>query len=199
MRVTLEMNTAWHVGTGIGRSRSSDDGLAPTDAEQYRSGDVAGVPGSHFKGLVKDAARMVLAVYGEDREDLRESFDRVFGASGRDDLTGWDFSDELRVAAADAEPQVSTHNRIDPRSGRVPKGALHDREVVPATTLTCTLTPPTDASDLDRALVTASVLALEAIGAKRSRGFGECRPSVDLDEAELRELLVALAGEQIHD
>ncbi len=170
LSVTLTMQSRWHVGTGLGTHNGSD-------SEQFRAANNPAIPGSHLKGIIKDAARAVKDVYGDTKE-LADAFNRVFGQSGRDDEPGWLFLEAIADSGTETQVLVSRHNRVDPATGRVPAEAFHDRELVELATLTTDIEPPTGCTALERALLAAAVLALEEVGARRRRGLGQVRTDV---------------------
>jgi hypothetical protein len=135
--------------------------------------------------VVKDSARFSLGVYGQP-PDLVAAYHAVFGRPGQDRDDAWRFqaaipahdSDGAEAHGATSPTVVSIHNRVDRLTGVVPPEALHDREVARATALVTEIEPPHQFDPLERALLTAAVLGVEAVGARRSRGLGRVRPGV---------------------
>ncbi len=207
LHASFDVLGRWHVGTGLGTAQG-------TDARLYRSGvstsngddngSLPAQPGSQLKGIVKDSARLVLHIYGRPPE-LLGAFDAVFGVPGRDDYNrqGWGFQAARPDADDDVEVVVSTHNRVDRVTGTVPLEALHDRELARATTLRTVVEPRYAFDPLERGLLSAALLAVEAIGARRSRGLGRVRTSIhwrsDAEEIDQAQLLQPLRDLHRHE
>jgi hypothetical protein len=168
--VTIEFRTPWHAGTGVGAG-------ARADAVVHTRNGLPVLPNTMLKGLARDRGEVIEMAFG-----AKGLVDTVFGSTRGDG--SWHFGTATVLEQpADGEPlvHVARHNKHDPDTGRVPDDFYFTLEVARPTVLTAVVEPmwPDRAiSDVERAFVAASLMAVDRLGARRQRGWGRCQVSV---------------------
>lgn len=170
----------WHVGTGESVPGRSDD-------RQVMEEDRPIIPSTTIKGVARDE--------GSDIDELlnTEFAQIVFGSKRREGKTGFGSG----RTDQDLTPVVSRHNRVDRETGRVADNYFFDAEVIGGGVLDAAIEPGTDDTG-ELALLAASLLAIERLGSRRTRGWGRCRVTLHdptTDEDISKSLLEGLGGE----
>jgi len=184
LKVTLEIDSDFHLGTGAGRGRT-------VDATVLRDGNGAPyVPASSLKGLTRWHAEGIAGSIptlmakapgpaGEELTPLEELFGKEGGTRGR-----VDFGDARASGSDGFAPVVHGHSTRDRRTGRSSDKRLYFAEDSAAVALEAVLTSQPGA-ELSRLAVLLLILALrrvEAVGGQRRRGKGRTRVTVQVEE-----------------
>lgn len=198
IRFDLEINlqTAWHVGTGLSR------GMIHRTVQRNAYGDVY-IPGSTIKGRLRNACESLAQYYCQQDPLLRTCqppspqfmcrgkeqciICRIFGSVYNGDRLSIDdglLQDDLRRQYDSAvQTQVRTRTKIDPQRGLVEARHLFSSEYAEKE-LTFTsqvngyldLTPLLDDDLLAHELIllAAGVRMVSELGGNKSAGFGKC-------------------------
>ena len=190
MHIRVTFLSDWHISSGLGDSYRADAVLM-RDADGFPY-----IPGRALKGALREGARRL----GQCREDLRKA--EFFFWGSRSDDPDANISGRLRVSAAtlpaslkqqlaglpDAkilqddltilhwQTALAPEGIVQPGSLRTTECAIAGLEL--EAELTAFPSPQTDENWV-RSYFAAVCAAVKSIGGKRSRGFGQCKVSVD--------------------
>ncbi len=203
IKLTIDVETDFHIGTGSGRGRA-------TDAVFLRdSNGVTFVPGSTIKGLASDWAEKIVRLHRstfgypptchDDSSpskivgDFSDSCFRELFGGGKSSGFAEDcvFFDNAypRHDAIDSTVVRTGRSARDRHSGRSKDEHLFFFEDAPATQFETELICEAKLSKRSLLLLLLSLRSINAIGGQRRRGKGKCKCTVEVVEASEPELV----------
>ncbi|MCO6454645.1 MAG: hypothetical protein J5I93_05020 [Pirellulaceae bacterium] len=177
IKAEFQVLSDFHLGSGSGRGRTIDaQVLKDALGRPY-------LPGSSIKGLARAHACNSIAPALTEFRDVLEA---VFGIQGHD--RGWFYFHDARLRDPQVRPRPAVVGRSSrsPKTGATEKHHLFYNEVAAGATFEGLIEaedlPDGQAGSKAVLLVMMALRRIEALGASRRRGLGQCQVKVTLVE-----------------
>jgi CRISPR/Cas system CSM-associated protein Csm3 (group 7 of RAMP superfamily) len=216
LRITITLQSALHIGTGLGLAQILDDRIVQGPHPQAEGADLPYVPGSSLKGRLRYHVRRLSALIGEYQQAASGGSERrLFGSPAAPG--GLHFGDAYiadvtlarKLAGIRDDPPLAQHYARSERSfvalsrgrrvaldQRLFRLELADLGLVFAADVRGRLGRQSDEAEYDLALLLAASRELTHLGGHKGRGLGYCRLHVSevFVDGSVREVAELLEG-----
>lgn len=189
IKLTIQVQSDFHVGTGTGRGRATDAVfLSDEQGLPY-------IPGSTIKGLARVEAKELITLYHphlgpvpDEKSFESSTFYEVFGGGNADGFAeDRVFFEDARLLTtfplADVARLRTGRSARDRISGVAKQDHLFFYEDAPAATFEARLTSDTNLSPVALLLLLLSIRRIEALGGQRRRGKGRVECTVEVEDS----------------